>query len=84
MVLVEVDAVVVLTTSITATGLVLLMLANAPITAERATALVAGLPQTGRHGPRKAFVRRMVETRDKRTKALNLSQKSSCCFTRFS
>ena len=49
MVLVEVQAVVVLATSVTATGLVLLMLANATIAAEGAATLVAGLAKTGRH-----------------------------------
>jgi hypothetical protein len=49
MVLVEVDAVVVLTTGVTATRLVLLVLSDAAITAERGTTLVTALLKAGRH-----------------------------------
>lgn len=49
MVLVKVDAVVVLATGVTTTGLVLSVLADAAITAEGRAALVASLLEPGRH-----------------------------------
>jgi len=49
MVLVEVDAVVVGTTSVTATGLMAALLSDTTIALVRVTAVVAGLAESGRH-----------------------------------